>query len=282
MPSIEHSAAWADTAIDLGGDAPARARVFGQKQGGAGQPLVLHLHGGAFVAGDLDSGTLVATLLARSGARVVSLEYPLAPQHPFPAALETSHAALCWMQGHRQQLAGAQAPLYVAGEEAGGNLAAALSLMSRDRAEPTLAGQVLIAPMLDPCVATRSMREADRGPRDCVWAAGWRSYLARPADAMHPYACPALGSRLASLPPTLLVNSPDDPTRDETHAFARRLRDAKVRVHEAVVASARGWPLALMQPVQLAAAWADELREQLQAFFCIVRATGRPGDAAFA
>src|SRR5262245_12473149 len=133
MPSIEHSATWADTEIDLGSCAPTRARLYGLKQGGdAEQPLVLHLHAGAFVGGSLDSGTLVATLLARSGARVVSLDYPLAPEQPFPDALELSHCALLWMQRHRTQLAGARAPLVVAGEEAGGNLAAALSLMSRD------------------------------------------------------------------------------------------------------------------------------------------------------
>ncbi|HEY0857791.1 MAG TPA: alpha/beta hydrolase fold domain-containing protein, partial [Albitalea sp.] len=92
------------------------ARVY--RGAGAGQaraplPLVLHLHGGAFVGGDLEGGATIAGLLADAGAVVVSIDYPLAPGHPFPKAAEASHAALTWMRRHRRRLAGAGAPLFV-------------------------------------------------------------------------------------------------------------------------------------------------------------------------
>jgi acetyl esterase/lipase len=111
-------------------------------------PQVLHLHGGAFVAGAPADGCCVAALLRQAGASVHSFDYPLAPDHPFPQAVESAYAVLAGMQPRRRC-----APLYVAGEEAGGNLAAALALMARDRGGPALAGQILLSPMLDVCVA---------------------------------------------------------------------------------------------------------------------------------
>ena len=93
------------------------------------------------------------------------------------------------------------APLYVAGEEAGGNLAAALALMARDRRGPALAGQILFSPMLDACLGTYSLREADAGPVGCRWADGWADYLGSPDKAAHPYAAPLNASRLAGARP---------------------------------------------------------------------------------
>jgi acetyl esterase/lipase len=258
-------APWADLVIDDAGVAPLAARLYGER--GRGVPLVLHLHGGAFVSGGLDAGVTVASALAQAGARVLSLAYPLAPAHPFPAALEAGHAALLWLQRQRTRLASAHAPLFVAGEEAGGNLAAALALMSRDRQQPALAGQILVAPMLDPMLGTCSMREADAGVAGCKWAEGWRGYLHRATDACHPYAAPSGSTRLANMPPTLLVFSNGDALRDETHAYARRLREAGVPVLEALIPSASGWPDALQQPDNVSTAWAAELGEQFRVFF---------------
>ena len=120
------------------------------------------------------------------------------------------------------RLAGHGARVYVAGEEAGGNLAAAAALMSRDRLEPELAGQILLSPMLDPCLGTESQRDAEVGRAGCKWADGWRRYLCRAGNADHPYAAPGSSMRLAGLPPTLLVTAQDDPMRDETQSYARR------------------------------------------------------------
>jgi acetyl esterase/lipase len=96
---------------------------------------------------------------------VVSLAYPLAPEHPFPQPIEVGYAVLQWLYKHRVKMAGKGAPLFLAGEEAGGNLAAAVAVISRDRGHPPLAGQILVSPMLDPCTGTASQRvELAAGP----------------------------------------------------------------------------------------------------------------------
>ena len=254
-----------DTRIPLEGARTLPARVYG-RPGRRPAALVLHFHAGAFVAGDLDSGARVAGLLAEAGAVVVSLDYPLAPARPFPAAVEAGHAALEWLWRQRGRLAGQAAGLWVAGEEAGGNLAAAVALMARDRRSPALAGQVLLSPMLDACLGTASLRDAHAGPVGCRWADGWHHYLADAGDALHPYAAPGQASRLAGLPPTLLLSAADDPLRDETHAYAERLRDAGVAVEQADLDGATGWPCSLMQRDAPRPAWADAVREQLQRF----------------
>ena len=262
-----------DTRIPLEGARTLPARVYG-RPGRRPAALVLHFHAGAFVAGDLDSGARVAGLLAEAGAVVVSLDYPLAPARPFPAAVEAGHAALEWLWRQRGRLAGQAAGLWVAGEEAGGNLAAAVALMARDRRSPALAGQVLLSPMLDACVGTASLRDAHAGPVGCRWADGWHHYLADAGDALHPYAAPGQASRLAGLPPTLLLSAADDPLRDETHAYAERLRDAGVAVEQADLDGATGWPCSLMQRDALRPAWEDAVRERLQRFRSAPSSTG--------
>lgn len=226
---------------------PAMAmRIHGRRRSGGPTPLVLHLHGGAFTGGDLDSGECLGTLLADAGAVAVSIAYPLAPANPFPAAVEACYAALLWMRRERAMLAGTRAPLFVAGEEAGGNLAAAVALMARDRAAPELAGMMLVAPMLDPCTATASQRAAMGAQVQCRWTEGWRHYLPRPMDAEHPYAVPARAHRLAGLPPTLVLAGEDDPMRDEAVCFAGRLKQAGIPVRTGLI-PATGWPESLEQ-----------------------------------
>ena len=164
MPSRPHlrplprRPSWSPTPRSpLPGRAPLLARIYGRRKAHAATPLVLHFHGGTFTSGDLDSGACMARLLAEVDAVVVSLAYPLAPAHPFPDAVEAGYAALEWTYKQRNKLAGAGARVYLAGDEAGGNLAAAVALVARDRAHPPLAGQILVAPMLDPCVGTASL-----------------------------------------------------------------------------------------------------------------------------
>lgn len=260
-------ALWTEQVIDIGESAPLAARVYGGRSPAGSAPLVVHLHGGAFVSGTLECGSTIARLLAGSGAIVVSLDYPLAPASPFPQGAEAGYAALLWVHRHRVRLAGNGARLFLAGEEAGGNLAAAVALMSRDRQRPELAGQILLSPMLDPCLATASQRRAEAGPVGCRWADGWRRYLCRAADAAHPYAAPASSVRLMGLPPTLLVTADDDPMRDETQTFARRLREAAVVVHEIVLPDATGWPATFLDPASVSAGWATALQTPFRAFF---------------
>ncbi|HEY8360662.1 MAG TPA: alpha/beta hydrolase [Ramlibacter sp.] len=222
-------------------------RLQGTRAGRGPNPLVLHLHGGAFIGGDLDTGECFAQLLARAGGVVVSIAYPLAPAHPFPQAVEAAYAALVWISEQRARLAGARAPLFVAGEEAGGNLAAAVAAMARDRAEFTLAGQILVTPMLDPCNAMPSQRKAVGEQVQCRWSEGWGAYLRGPMDAEHPYAVPAHAQRLARLPPALVLAGEDDPMRDEAVAYAKRLQDAGIPVRTALI-PATGWPESLEAP----------------------------------
>lgn len=230
----------------------------------ANAPLVLHLHGGAFAGGSLDSGAPLATLLAEAGAHVVSLDYPLAPAHPFPAAVEAGYEALQWLDRNRRRLAGARAPLWVAGEEAGGNLAAAVAMVARDRDGPALDAQLLLSPMLDPCIATASQRQAGAGAAGCRVADGWCAYLARCDDALHPYAVPGRSMRLTGLPRTLLVSATDDPLRDETQAYHHRLRAAGVEAVLAVLDEPTGWPLSF--PQAATAAWRPALAEHVRDF----------------
>lgn len=211
-------------------------------------PLVLHLHAGAFVSGPPEGVPCVVRLLHGAGAAVVSLQYPLAPQRPFPHAAEAAHAALVHLHKRRRSLAGSSSRLFVAGEEAGGNLAAAASLMARDRAEPPLAGQILFSPMLDVCVGTASLRRAQAGPVGCRWADGWHDYLPDANDALHPYATPGAAARLSGLPATLLVTAADDAFRDETAAFARRLREAGVPTGQLMLQAPTRLPAPYMEP----------------------------------
>ncbi|MCW5662375.1 MAG: alpha/beta hydrolase fold domain-containing protein [Piscinibacter sp.] len=264
MSALPHTEpAWTDRRIERPGTAPLTLRLYGLGRCTPGTPLVLHFHAGAFTGGTLAEGATVAQALAAAGSVVASLDYPVAPARPFPQALEAGHAALQWLHAQRKGLAGLRAPLYVAGEEAGGNLAAALAMVARDRGGPELAGAILLSPMLDMCVATASQRDAHNGPVGCRWADGWRAYLSRADDAVHPYAVPARALRLAGLPRTLLISAADDPLRDETLAFAQRLRGAGIAAEAQLLPGPTGWPGSYRDA---SPAWAAALHAPLHSF----------------
>ncbi|WP_180129171.1 alpha/beta hydrolase [Rhodoferax sp. BLA1] len=259
-----------DTQINILLNRPLAVRIYRLRKAmvAAGPtPLVIHFHGGAFVAGSLDTGSCIARLLAQAGAVVVSIDYPLAPAQPFPQAVEAGYAALLWAWKTRHKLVGKDALFFVAGEEAGGNLAAAVALMARDQQHPALAGQILLSPMLDPCMATASLRRADAGQVGCPWADGWHQYLSRLDQACHPYAAPGTALRLSALPPTLLLTAQDDPLRDESLAYAKRLRGAGRLVHAAVLPGPTGWPGSCLQPTRHEASWASAVQQQFGDFF---------------
>ncbi|WP_439519570.1 alpha/beta hydrolase [Hydrogenophaga sp.] len=253
--------------LSVPGTPPLVLRVWGQKTRGQAMPLVLHFHGGAFVSGNLESGACMAELLSSSGAVVASLDYPLAPAHPFPQAVEAGFSALEWLYKQRTRLAGSGAPLFVAGEEAGGNIAAAVALMVRDRGHPPLAGQILVAPMLNPCNATASLRATMGDATGCKWMDGWQQYLRGPMDAEHPYAVPGLAQRLAGLPSTLILTGTDDPMRDEALAYAERLREAGIDVHSNVMPAKTGWPDSLGDQPAEGCPCSVQVRAQVRAFF---------------
>lgn len=259
------NAAGADIAIDLPGREPVKARVYGKRITGAqAAPLVLHFHGGTFVCGSLENGRNVGEMLAKAGAVAVSLAYPLTP---FPEPIEVGYAVLEWLYKQRAKLAGKGARVFLAGEEAGGNLAAAVALIARDRAHPPLAGQILLSPMLDPCAGTRSLREATGDAVECRYANGWQDYLRCPGDALHPYAVPGASMRLAELAPTLVLVGPDDPMRDEALAYAERLRKAGIAVTSHVLQSAANWPDALYDTDDSCRVCKAAVEQQLRDFF---------------
>ncbi|HMV55271.1 MAG TPA: alpha/beta hydrolase fold domain-containing protein [Rhodocyclaceae bacterium] len=186
--------------------------------------LVVYLHEGGFVGGDLDTAHAAADAAARTLAcRVLAVAYSLAPAEPFPAALEDVLGAVAWARH-------AADSVIVAGTEAGGNLAAAAALATRDRGFPALRAQVLITPMLDPTLSSHSMvgtaLAAQRSARCCF--ACYRSYLPTVSDRMHPYAAPATATRLAGLAPAFIVTAADDPLRGEAEQYAERLERAGV------------------------------------------------------
>ncbi|MDO8249991.1 MAG: alpha/beta hydrolase [Rhodoferax sp.] len=267
-----------DNQINISLNRPLGVRFYGRRSALAASdpaPLVVHFHAGAFVAGSLDTGSCIPRLLAQAGAVVMSLDYPLAPAQPFPQAVEAGYAALVWAWKACHKLVGKGAPVFVAGEEAGGNLAAAVALMARDQQEPALAGQILLSPMLDPCMATASLRCADAGPVGCPWADGWHHYLSRLEQASHPYAAPGNALRLSELPPTLLLTAQDAPLRDESLTYAERLRSAGRLVHAAVLPGPTGWLGTYLQPASHEAPWSPAVQQQFSGFF-----KGFPGSAA--
>ena len=253
-----------ESTIEVANGQSVDVRLYGRKRAGHVLPLVVHFHGGAFVSGDLDNGGTVAGLLEAAGALVVSVAYPLTP---FPQPLETGYAVLKWAFKHRTRLAGQGARVYLAGEEAGGNLAAGVGLMSRDQAHPPLAGQILLSPMLDPCVGTPSVRAVTGKATECKWSAGWMKFLGCARDAEHPYAVPAAAQRLAGLPPTLVLVGSDDPMHDEALAYAARLEAAGQPVTRHVFNKAAQWPDALLQPGARNCPCAAEVQEQFRQFF---------------
>ncbi|KWT85149.1 MULTISPECIES: alpha/beta hydrolase [unclassified Variovorax] len=253
-----------DISVPLPEREPVQARLYGQRTKGVAVPLVLHFHGGTFVCGDLDDGRNVARLLAAAGAVVLSLAYPL---KPFPEPIEVGFAALEWLYKQRVKLAGKGARVYLAGEEAGGNLAAAVALMARDRAHPPLAGQILLSPMLDPCAGTLSLRKASDEDARCRWASGWQEYLSCPMNATHPYAVPGASLRLAELAPALVLVGEDDAMRDEALSFAQRLQKAGIPVTTAVLPSAAKCPDELYDPAFGDCACTETVGGHLRAFF---------------
>lgn len=193
--------------------------------------LLVFFHPGGFVVDDLEEANHCLRVVADAcEVHVLAPSYALAPERPFPAAVEDAHAVLGQVSAHKRQLGWKGTHLFVGGVEAGGNLAAVSALVSRDRHGPALAGQILVMPMLDASLGCHSMRCAgdnhDGGELARALADSYRRYLPRPADRLHPYASPLKASRLGALPPALIFHTEGDPLADEAIAYADKLRQA--------------------------------------------------------
>lgn len=196
--------------------------------------LIVFFHQGGFIGGSLEESDEFARALAlRSGFTVLSAAYTLASEQPFPAAVEDAYAVLQWVARRPSSLGWSGERLLTAGIEAGGNLAAVAALVARDRGGPELAGQILIMPMLDPGLTSGSMRALKNNPDIAgvadACAAGYRGYLPRVADRMHPYASPLQSSRLKGLPAALILSAQEDPLCDEAEQYGARLAAAGTR-----------------------------------------------------
>src|SRR5580700_10060453 len=188
-------------------------------------PALLYFFGGGWVLGSMDTADGVGRALANSsGALVVVPGYRLAPEHPFPAAVDDCYAALRWVAGHAAEIGADPARLAVGGDSAGGNLAAAVALRAR-AGGPALAGQLLVYPNTDQLADDDSMRAGDDPFLFNRHSVAWyrQHYLASPGDAASPLASPLRAESLAGLPPALVITAEYDPLRDQGEAYARRL-----------------------------------------------------------
>lgn len=213
-----------------GGDLPVRIYT---PAGNGPIPVLLYFHGGGWVIGDIDSSDgLCRTLANAAGCIVVSVGYRLAPEHPFPAAAEDAYHATLWAAKHASGFGGDPSRIAVCGDSAGGNLAAVVAQIARDRLTPAICFQLLIYPVTDGACNTPSYRDNAEGyflTRDAMqWF--WNHYVPNDADRNQAYASPLRARNFAGLPAVMVITAEFDPLRDEGELYAERMRAAGVPV----------------------------------------------------
>ena len=168
----------------------------------------------------------------RTESVVVSVDYRLAPEYKFPIPVQDSYAALQWVKENAASINGNASTIVVGGDSAGGNLAAVVSLLSRDQDGPDIAGQVLIYPVTNLDYTTNSYEEFKEGfglDRDLmIWFGNY--YITSEADTKNPLVAPLLAENLSNLPPALVITAENDVLKDEGQAYAKRLQEAGVKV----------------------------------------------------
>lgn len=224
----------------------------------------LYFHGGGWVLNSIDThDDLVRRLTAASGCVFVNVEYRLAPEHKYPAAVEDAYLAVRWVQDHAHEWGCDSRKVAVSGDSAGGNLAAAACLMVRDRQAPSIAAQALIYPITDCDFDRPSYLANGEGyfltRREMKWF--WNHYVSSPEQMREPYASPLLAPSLRDLPPALILTAEYDPLRDEGEAYAEALRQAGVDV---TFKRYDGMIHAFMKRVQYFDAAFDAIREVAQ------------------
>ena len=212
----------------LAGNIPVRVYV---PRAGGGLPVLVFFHGGGFAYGSLDTHDVpLRAITNRCDCIVVSVAYRLAPENPYPAAPDDAYAATKWVAEHAQEISGDPHRIAVAGDGSGGNLAAVVTMMARDRGGPHLIYQALIYPSLDPSMLTYSwIAASDPIATDQSKRAEWSVYVPVNTDPAQPYISPINGN-LHNLPPAFMIIGMNDPARDEDEQYARGLKSAGVPV----------------------------------------------------
>lgn len=213
-----------------GADAAMPARVYAPGVAQA-YPLIVYLHGGGYVKGGIEESDAFCRNLAHVTRHIVlSLDYRLAPEHPFPAALDDAMTATTWAATHVAELGGTPGPVVVCGESAGGNLAAVSCLQLRGKPQVKIRYQVLLQPVLDFTLSFPSIAMPETEclvPRaDLAWY--YRTYRNDRCDPKDPRVSPIYAQDLAGLPPALIIAAEYDTLRDEAKAYAERLESAGV------------------------------------------------------
>ena len=222
------------TADGPGGPIPLRVYRPAGVASGASLPALVYFHGGGWVIGDLDTHDVQCRqVTAEAGITVVAVDYRLAPEHKFPAAVDDAWAATRWVVSHASALGVDGRRIAVAGDSAGGNLAAVVALLARDAADgPAIALQVLVYPVTDLSSESKSYNDFAEGYMLTRDSMRWfkNHYLKSAGDAEDWRASPIRAKSLAGLPPALVVTAGFDPLRDEGAAYAARLTEGGVRV----------------------------------------------------
>lgn len=210
-----------------------RRKVRIYRSGNDVRPVVMYFHGGGFVLGSIDThDNLAREICARTASTVVSVEYSLAPENRFPAAPDDCLAVTQWVAAHAGELGGDAARMALAGDSAGGNLAAVTALRLRDEGGSIpVSALLLLYPVTDHYSAgfpSYSEFNAPPGLTGDKMRWFWDNYLNDPSEADHPFASPNRADYLRGMPPSFVITAGLDPLRDEGEAFARRLIDAGV------------------------------------------------------
>ncbi len=223
-----------DRVIEVGGQ-EIPLRIYRARGDGEKLPILVFFHGGGWVIGDLEThDKLVRSLTLRAGCVTVAVDYRLAPEHPFPAAIEDSFAALQWVAANRSEIGGDDAPIAIAGDSAGGNIAAVMALLARDAGGPALAMQVLIYPATAATQDSPSHLALPDGPIltkpviDYFYACYVGGNEAASAD--HRFA-PMLCEDHQGLAPAEIIVAGFDPLRDEGLAYGEKLKAAGNQVN---------------------------------------------------
>ena len=199
-------------------------------------PLLVYFHGGGWVLSNIDTHDMLCRKLTnRASCIVVSVDYRLAPEHKFPAAVEDSYAATSWVAEHASELHGDATRLAVGGDSAGGNLAAVTTQLARKQGGPSIFFQFLIYPATDQYPASMQRKSfIENGEDYFLTSEGMRRflnhYLERPEQGSDPRFAPLLAKDLSGLPPALIITAEYDPLLDEGELYAQRLQEAGVPV----------------------------------------------------